>query len=517
MPLEAAAATAADFFASVVTNEIRTLHDALRSRRFGVVYAAIGPATIRKASASCLSIEDEDAGKLLATNDQGFEFVRPWVEARGDSFWFDRVVSLDGHGLDFGTVPEFDAFTPRKERIRTSKEASWHHVRILRSAKIAALLAASRIFEFSVFLDADTAACGSLAPAFRAVEETDVAFVPAPNVHHAAILKSLYGIEGPPPEPNSGVFAFSSNARPTLLEWSRVYWRESREISSIQNPMDQPPLRAAMSLQATRWAALNSEFNCRGHARFASFPMRCGGSIPSLARKILADRLRKHSRKVLDYALRAQERKCHVIHSHELPRPRPKANRTNFDLATQRVALLDLFAADDEASPFDACPSCAIVLLAEDPWHRFLREGARAAKTLAARGATALDFLIPLWPHDLRFAPPGPERAPLRADRVRRLGEANWADLLDVVHRLPTEVALVLLPSRHAESSALIAARFARRPGVARRLQARLDRAAAERPPAPTLRNETRLLRWMRLDVHLYRALEHRFEAQLLL
>ncbi|KAJ1450383.1 hypothetical protein M885DRAFT_589997 [Pelagophyceae sp. CCMP2097] len=316
----------------------------------GVVYAAVGLSSVCKAAVSAASarLAAPGVGTLLVSGDAGLEAASAWGDV------WDHLVSLDGHGVDLSSLPEFEAFTEKRdgdaqrssrgtagkgsklrERERVNgKPAAWANVRQLRSLKMCALLIAIKVFDVAIFLDADTKVCAPLAGAFGAVSSAVwFAFVPAPSVHHGRILKRLYGIDdrNSPPEPNTGVVVLRrcEGSRRTLERWYQVYWKESLSLSPIQNPMDQPPFRAALHLEKAPWVALPPNMNCRGHVHGinAHFPMRCGGfgqrSWESLARNtalgtISAFRASPDSmRRAL--ALRGGLG-CTVLHSHMLPR-----------------------------------------------------------------------------------------------------------------------------------------------------------------------------------------------------
>lgn len=434
-------------------------------RQRGVVYAAIGVSTIQKASASCQSVIG-NLGSLAVTSDEGLTFLQPWHEARGVDFWFDRVVSLDGDFLR--GLPEFEAFTALRDKASDTKRLerkslAWSAIRRLRTAKIAALVLATRVFEQSaLFLDSDTLACAPLDAALAAVgPDVPIAFVPAPFSHHVDILDTVYGVSGDPPEPNSGVLALDTSAAlPVLLEWASVYWSESLQLSSRQNPMDQPPLRVAMHQLGTKWAQLEPKWNCRGKLKLLStpIPMICSGLDKATLHALLrfkidkADARLRATKAQLNRFEKAQTRgDCAVIHSHELPKPMPQPwlASDNIQHSTVVISLVDLTATTgaDHPSPvvahfdqatdwrrladhppgsattfevasgefaLEAChlvERCAVVLLVDEPWQRHLR---RAQYSM-------LEYLVPLWPEDLHHAD-NP-----RADRIRRLGRTNLA------------------------------------------------------------------------------------------
>lgn len=434
-------------------------------RRRGVVYAAIGVSTIQKASASCQSVIG-NLGSLAVTSDEGLTFLQPWFEARGADFWFDRVVSLDGDFLR--GLPEFEAFTALRdkesdEKRLERKSLSWSAIRRLRTAKIAALVLATRLFEQSaLFLDSDTLACAPLDAALATVgPDVPIAFVPAPFSHHVDILDTVYGVSGDPPEPNTGVLALDTSAAlPLLREWASVYWSESLHLSSRQNPMDQPPLRVAMHKLGTKWAQLEPMWNCRGKLKLLStaMPMICGGLDKSTLHALLRFKIDKADAKLratkAQYSRfeRAQTKgDCAVIHSHELPKPMPQPWRASVNLrqSTVVISLVDLTGTTgvDHPSPLvanfgqasdwrrladhtsssaaafevasgdfalEAChlvERCAVVLLVDEPWQRHMRKAPYSM----------LEYLVPLWPQDLLH-----DDNP-RADRIRRLGRTNLA------------------------------------------------------------------------------------------
>ncbi|KAJ1447211.1 hypothetical protein M885DRAFT_543615 [Pelagophyceae sp. CCMP2097] len=401
----AAHASGAETLASEATAAARVAHDFIKSASQGlppalrtrngtallyqratehrsVVYAAVGLSSVCKAAVSAASarLAAPGVGTLLVSGDAGLEAASAWGDV------WDHLVSLDGHGVDLSSLPEFEAFTEKRdgdaqrssrgtagkgsklcERERVNgKPAAWANVRQLRSLKMCALLVAIKVFDGAIFLDADITVCAPLAGTFGAVSSAVwFAFVPAPSVHHGPILKRLYGIDehNSPPEPNTGVVVLRrcEGSRRTLERWYQVYWKESLSLSPIQNPMDQPPFRAALHLEKAPWVALPPNMNCRGHSPRPSgkpitravkaravfrgegttgqtrhrhvhginahFPMRCGGfgqrHWESLARNtvlgtISAFRASPESmRRAL--ALRGGLG-CTVLHSHMLPR-----------------------------------------------------------------------------------------------------------------------------------------------------------------------------------------------------
>ena len=326
---------------------------------YGVVYAALGQNTIQKASVSATSVRNTlglDVGTLLVTSEFGLASLAPQAEAYGTAFWWDYVMSVDGFGINFTSLPEFEAFTIAKSKSssttdlastyvanrkteserRGSKFLAWAAVRQLRSAKMAALLLAQEVFKVAtIFLDADTLVCDSLLSVFKVVLPSGpwFAFVPAPSEHHSLILQRMYGIQkgDVPPEPNTGIVAISNcdGARRVLKRWNEVYWHESLALGSIQNPMDQPPLRAALYLEDASWISLNKVFNCRGHVKNvnAALPMRCGGfdaaHWDSLARSSILEAVGTAQLRGASLSL-AQIIQggigCTVLHSHAVPR-----------------------------------------------------------------------------------------------------------------------------------------------------------------------------------------------------
>eukprot|EP00629_Pelagomonadales_sp_RCC1024_P014964 CAMPEP_0119286294 /NCGR_PEP_ID=MMETSP1329-20130426/33603_1 /TAXON_ID=114041 /ORGANISM="Genus nov. species nov., Strain RCC1024" /LENGTH=632 /DNA_ID=CAMNT_0007287025 /DNA_START=509 /DNA_END=2407 /DNA_ORIENTATION=+ len=336
----------------------------LRRMDYGFVYAAIGEGTIRKASVSAssvMSMETGQMGTFLATSEPGINSLTSMALSYGETFGWDIVMSLDGYGMNFTTLPEIEAFTFADKSLslttqgdiastvawnrqihklrRESKPVIWGAIRNLRSAKIAALILALDVFDVAIiFLDADTLVCDSLklSSAFDIVSNQGpwFAFVPAPSAHHSLILERMFGVVRglPPKEPNTGVMIISvcAGAKRVLRRWSEVYWHESLSLGPIQNPMDQPPLRAAIFLENAPWAILHKTFNCRGHVKNfnAAFPMRCGGydathwkaitrstilnaagATPQLTSGSLAS-----ANKILG------GRECIVLHSHAIPR-----------------------------------------------------------------------------------------------------------------------------------------------------------------------------------------------------
>jgi len=501
-----------------------------RNRSRGVVYAAIGPSTLRKASASALSVRAlygrEELGLLAVTSDAGLAFLG------GDWSPFDAAVSIEGPPLDssglrrgkkrpswFGgsssggpEEEEFEAFTAvgaagDERRRRRRKPAGWASVRRLRTAKIAALAVALRSFDRAVFLDADTRLCSRLLDvAFEALGDHDVAFVPAPSSHHDGILERLYGAAVlDVPEPNSGVFAFRASAAPVLRRWLAVYWRESRELEPTQNPMDQPPLRAAVALERAKFATLPPALNCRGHVKHLNLalPLKCGGFTHDDVLDAVVDatlsssttttttttntdppppqrgeRNQKRLKAALRDALEATAG-CAVVHSHALPKPRRPCpscptTRKNVLLLPKRekdfprpddiVAVVALEPADSSAC---ARPLRTRRLVAGDDRETRLADlppGRRAAVVLVVHDprrhaygedGALLERLIPLGDEPPR-------------DRSRRLGPPNLADLADVLDRLEDDVALLLLASEPDASRRLVEAALPDRPDVHR-------------------------------------------------
>ena len=174
---------------------------------YGVVYAAVGLSTTQKASVSAASVRTTlglNIGTFLVTSEIGLASLLPQAESYEKAFWWDYVASLDGLGINFTALPEFEAFTVankkpslntdfslaiasnrkvERER-RVSKPLAWAAVRQLRMAKMAALLLAQEVFKIAtIFLDADTLVCDSLYPIFKVVAPSGpwFAFVPAPS------------------------------------------------------------------------------------------------------------------------------------------------------------------------------------------------------------------------------------------------------------------------------------------------------------------------------------------------
>ena len=326
---------------------------------YGVVYAAIGPSALQKASVSVASVRSTlglSIGTFLVTSGSGLASLAPHAESFGRAFWWDYVASLDGFGINFTALPEFEAFTiakktspsgsgiasttasnrkTEKER-KVTKPLAWAAVRQLRSAKMAALLLALEVFKVAtIFLDADTLVCDSLRSVFEVVVPSGpwFAFAPAPSEHHGMILQRMYGIRkgDAPPEPNTGVVAISTcdGARRVLKRWNEIYWHESLALGSIQNPMDQPPLRAAIHLENASWTPLSQDINCRGHVKNvnAALPMRCGGfdaaHWEALARASILDAVGTIQLRGASLSS-AKDIKggvgCAVLHSHAVPR-----------------------------------------------------------------------------------------------------------------------------------------------------------------------------------------------------
>ena len=131
----------------------------LISMQYGVVYAAVGHGTIQKASVSATSVRrimDNSVGTLLVTSDFGLHLSASQALFYGQAYWWDFVASVDGLGMNFTSLPEFEAFTIADPRIRnkgnslsatielnrkkererrSSKVTAWAAVRQLRSAK----------------------------------------------------------------------------------------------------------------------------------------------------------------------------------------------------------------------------------------------------------------------------------------------------------------------------------------------------------------------------------------------
>jgi hypothetical protein len=305
-------------------------------------------------------------GTFLVTSEFGLASLVPQAYSYGKDFWWDRVVSVDGFGINFTSLPEFEAFTLAEAKLNSgegissliaqnrkiekerkgSKALAWAAVRQLRSAKMAALLLALDVFAVAaIFLDADTLVCNSekLSSAFKAVSMDGpwFAFVPAPSEHHGLILERMFGISknSGPPEPNTGLVVLSAcdGSRRVLRRWSEIYWQESLALGPIQNPMDQPPLRAALFLEDAPWASLHKSLNCRGHVKNlnTALPMRCGGfdvvHWEAIARTSVLDavgtvHLRGASLASAKDILGGKG--CAVLHSHLVPRP--MQHRANF-------------------------------------------------------------------------------------------------------------------------------------------------------------------------------------------
>ena len=327
---------------------------------YGVVYAAVGPTTLKKASVSATSVRNvlgSDVGTMLVTSEFGFASLAPQAKLYGEAFWWDYVASVSGLGINFSALPEFEAFTVAHKRPssatglsstfasnrkiererKETKPLAWAAVRQLRSAKMAALLLAQEVFKVAtIFLDADTLVCDSLYSVFEAVAPLGpwFAFVPAPSEHHSTILQRMYGIQkgDKPPEPNTGVVAISTcdGARRVLKRWNEIYWHESLALGPIQNPMDQPPFRAALYLEDASWIPLDRKFNCRGHVRNvnAALPMRCGGFSSAhweaLARSAILEAVgtvQPRGGASISSAKTIQGGSgCAILHSHSVPR-----------------------------------------------------------------------------------------------------------------------------------------------------------------------------------------------------
>lgn len=334
----------------------------LISMQYGVVYAAVGHGTIQKASVSATSVRrimDNSVGTLLVTSDFGLHLSASQALFYGQAYWWDFVASVDGLGMNFTSLPEFEAFTIADPRIRnkgnslsatielnrkkererrSSKVTAWAAVRQLRSAKMVALRLALETFgTAAIFLDADTLVCDPaiLISAFQMVSDEGpwFAFVTAPSEHHRPMLGRMFGIlkGGDIPEPNTGVMAVSScdGSRRVLRRWSEVYWHESLALSLIQNPMDQPALRTALFLEVAPWIALQGTLNCRGHIKNlnAPLPLRCGGydashwkviTQSSILDAVGTTLITAASIKAVDGILGG--RGCTVLHSHAIPR-----------------------------------------------------------------------------------------------------------------------------------------------------------------------------------------------------
>ena len=93
----------------------------LISMQYGVVYAAVGHGTIQKASVSASSVRsimDNSVGTLLVTSDFGMHLSASQALLYGQAYWWDIVASVDGLGMNFTSLPEFEAFTIADPRIQ---------------------------------------------------------------------------------------------------------------------------------------------------------------------------------------------------------------------------------------------------------------------------------------------------------------------------------------------------------------------------------------------------------------
>ena len=528
--------------------------------RRGVVYAAIGASTLRKASASALSVRAmypaREVGILAIASDAGLAELRTWFALRGKALWFDLCFSIDGHGLDFDETGDFEAFSPKTSSSSSetsivrqqpgAKSEAWSAVRRLRTAKIAALSLALVVFEEALFLDADTALCGSLDSAFEALGRgrKQAAFVAAPSTHHSQLLERLYGLKDEIPEPNTGVLAFGASFEPVLKRWLEVYWRESLALSKIQNPMDQPPLRVAMYQLNATFALLPTFLNCRGHAQNLKnfpLPLKCGGItddkvLDTLSKMMISKKNQRVSPQSLDKALALKGgRHCIVIHSHALPRPKPvppffqeqqKQRRPNVLLQMAKknystAAHEEIVAVVEAIASLPESHHKNLIVGGDDVLERLDDVDlafTRSAILLVDDPPTGLlDALTPFWPEDRTFA----SAAGARADRLRRLGPPNLADLADVLDRLRQDFTLVLLTSKPKASKLLLRIAFPDRQdlynlvdGLLLRRQINNNKKKNTSHHAPPQKKNKQNKTIMRLDSELYRACERLFDEQ---
>ena len=98
---------------------------------YGVVYAALGQNTIQKASVSATSVRNTlglDVRTLLVTSEFGLASLAPQAEAYGTAFWLDYVMSVDGFGINFTSLPEFEAFTIAKSKSSSTTDLASTYV-----------------------------------------------------------------------------------------------------------------------------------------------------------------------------------------------------------------------------------------------------------------------------------------------------------------------------------------------------------------------------------------------------
>ena len=120
--------------------------------------------------------------------------------------------SLENDARDSAAIATRDAPFRASEGCRWANCAA-HAVQWLRRGKQTSLIAASRRYERFVFLDADTLLCArsSLAPLLeRALDDADVALVPAPRTHNERMLARAFPELPPerlPRELNTGLIA----------------------------------------------------------------------------------------------------------------------------------------------------------------------------------------------------------------------------------------------------------------------------------------------------------------------
>ncbi|KAJ8605306.1 hypothetical protein CTAYLR_002330 [Chrysophaeum taylorii] len=268
----------------------------------GVVYLAVGAGSLEKAIRSARSVRAwaSDLGILLVSDSSGA------ARASKDDGVFDLIVSAGAKSakIQYEEVGEYEGFRDRGgiglENEFLSKRGLG--LKRLRTLKVRSLMIGLRLFRTALFLDTDTAVCGSLEAVFGTREDVAFVTIPGGRAHAQELVARAYGVPESFPEANTGVLLIrnSSRTQRLLANWNVAYHTLAQRDDRL---MDQPAFRAALFKSGATFGILDRKYNCRGRdrRRKEAIPLACGSKDDRFGR-------------------------CVVIHSHAITPDPPDPN-----------------------------------------------------------------------------------------------------------------------------------------------------------------------------------------------